>query len=182
MTQIIVAHEKHGTYYYPAGTYDEFAASALSILTERFEQGYWYHDPDEIDEWARENRPEEFIEILLSDTWPGNDASLEDKQAAVAEHKAGLQERYGDDLEVLDMKLRKLKKATDEWKIRNRERQAYREIKRVVEEQDASVYEWENSKGEMVSRGEPLAWRLLSERSDHEYERVELEGLQEVTS
>jgi len=181
MGEIIVAHEKHGESYWPASTPEEKAASALAILTERWNQGYWYHDPDEISEWALEHHPEEFIEILLADVWPGNDAPLEAKQAAVAVHKAGLQERYGDDQEVLDLKLRKLKKATDEWKVRNRERQAYQEIRRVVEEQDLGDYIYETRGGD-TRNGGPIAWRLLSDRSDHEYERVSLEQLQEATS
>ena len=180
MGQIIVTHEKHGTYYYAAGTYDEFAASALQILTERWEQGYWYHDPEASDRETQEWRPEALIENVVGELWPGWDAPLEAKQQAIVEFKLALQERYGDDEEVLAMKLKKLKVATEEYKQRARARKEYAEIKRVVEGQDASVYEWEASDGTMRTRNEPIAWKLLEDRSDHEYERVALEGLQET--
>jgi hypothetical protein len=42
--RILVAHEKHGTYYFPASTLDELSRSALTLLTERLDNGT-YRDP-----------------------------------------------------------------------------------------------------------------------------------------
>lgn len=43
--QIIVATEKHCTRYLDASTPEALAKSALKLLTERWNAGYWYHEP-----------------------------------------------------------------------------------------------------------------------------------------
>ena len=45
--KIIVAKEKHSTRYLDASTDKAFAGSALKLLTERWNEGYWYPPPDE---------------------------------------------------------------------------------------------------------------------------------------
>jgi hypothetical protein len=37
MTEVIVAHEKHGTFTY---------ATAVGLLKRRLDEGYWYYDDD----------------------------------------------------------------------------------------------------------------------------------------
>ncbi len=48
------------------------------------------------------------------------------------------------------------------------------EVKRVVREKDDSFVTYRSG------RKEPLAWKLVEDRSDYEYERITLEHLQEV--
>lgn len=50
----------------------------------------------------------------------------------------------------------------------------YQEVLRVVDEHDLSFVTYRSG------RKEPLAWKLVELRSDHEYEGVSLEHLQEV--
>lgn len=45
--RILVAKEKHGDFYYAAGDDDSLAVSALKILRERWDAGYWYEEPEE---------------------------------------------------------------------------------------------------------------------------------------
>lgn len=44
--RILILHEKHGTYYWPAETDTELYHSALKILTGRFMQNAYYYEPD----------------------------------------------------------------------------------------------------------------------------------------
>jgi hypothetical protein len=45
--QIIIAREKHGDYYLDASTPEQWARSALKLLTDRWKEGYYYHEPKE---------------------------------------------------------------------------------------------------------------------------------------
>lgn len=175
--RIIVCEEKHSTRYWDASTDEAWASSSLAILTQRWNDGYWYHDPDKLDVQTRQWRPEAMIDLVLGDLWPGWDASFEQQQDAVTRYSTQLREKYGDDPEVLQMKLKKLKVATDEYKHRAAWREGYAEIKRVVEEQDLGFVTIGSGRWE---RQEPIAWQCLSARSDHEYEHVELETLEEA--
>lgn len=42
---VLVAEEKHCTRYLRAGNLQELEASALKLLKERFDEGYWYYEP-----------------------------------------------------------------------------------------------------------------------------------------
>jgi len=44
--RILIAKEKHGTRYFDA-TGDKLYSAALKLLTERWEEGYWYEEPEE---------------------------------------------------------------------------------------------------------------------------------------
>jgi len=46
MTSVLVTNEKYGQSYYDASTPELLAASALTILRSRFEDGYWYYEPE----------------------------------------------------------------------------------------------------------------------------------------
>lgn len=61
---IIVCREKHVTDYWDASTPEAFAASALAILTSRWNQGYWYAHPDEV--FTPKYYPREIIEDVES--------------------------------------------------------------------------------------------------------------------
>lgn len=45
--RILVAKEKHGDYYFAADDAEQLAASALRLLRERWDAGYWYEEPEE---------------------------------------------------------------------------------------------------------------------------------------
>src|ERR1043166_6583517 len=182
MGQVIVCHEKHGEWYYDATTPEKFAESALKILTNRWKDGYWYYDPDELDKESLNSQyggRDRMIETLLPEGhWPGWDASEDLRVAAIKNYQDVLKDRYGDDPEVLELKTKKLNAAIKEYKWRREYRKWYALAKRIVEEQSTEIHTWIDSKGEPGTGNEPVAWVLLEDRSDHEYERVELEDLQ----
>lgn len=43
---VLLLHEKHGVGVFPANNDEDLFASALLVLTGRFRQGHWYHEPD----------------------------------------------------------------------------------------------------------------------------------------
>jgi hypothetical protein len=47
--EILITKEKHGEFYYDASTDEALAKSALKILTERWEEG-WYYEPEDVDD------------------------------------------------------------------------------------------------------------------------------------
>jgi hypothetical protein len=176
VSYVLVSKEKHGDYYYPAGTDEELAASALQILTERDAEGYWYHDPDKMDAESERYRAEELIwNVLPEGHWPGWDASEELRVAAINNYGKVLKEKYSDDKEVLDLKYKKYKRAVQDYKYRRAYREWYAEMREVVDNKDLSIVTFKSG------RKSPRAYEVLSNRADHEYEGVELERLQEVT-
>jgi len=176
MGEIIVAEEKHGTWYYPASTYEEFAASALHILTTRHEQGYWYPKPDEM---FPEDEDYEWAQTLPK-LIPGFplDGTKEEKAESIAAYRASLDEIT--DPTAKQVALKNLKSAINRHNDKKKYEREYEEIDRIVRERDTSEHTWTDSKGEERTRHEPKAWVILDNRSDHEYERVTLETLQEV--
>jgi len=53
---LLIFHEKHGNWHYDVPTENHYQAACLTVLTRRFEEGYWYHDPleEESHEWDPE--------------------------------------------------------------------------------------------------------------------------------
>jgi hypothetical protein len=45
--QLLVFEEKHGNRYFYIPDDKTLAAAALKVLTERYEEGYWYYEPGE---------------------------------------------------------------------------------------------------------------------------------------
>jgi len=156
MTKIIVCREKHGDYYWDASTPEAFAKSALAILTERFTQGWWYHNPDDDDglgksEWANKERKQN--EIVLAMSKEQIDVLPDDAKRAVLRRRKETEQQLKENAEARD------------W---------YQAAKLVVENQSLATV--------TVGRGVwerqiPVAWRLLEERTDYEYESVVLESL-----
>jgi hypothetical protein len=148
--RIIVAREKHYTRYLEASTDETWAKSALALLTERFRAGYWYYDPDdESNEYTIKAKGER--EALL---------------AVSQETLADLPHTVMVELE------KKIEEAKREEAALRDDRSRYLEIKRVVETQDLS---WEGA-GRRWAK--PHAWSLLEQRSEGEYEDVELEDVE----
>lgn len=176
MSYVLVTKEKHGDFYYDASTDEALAKSALAILTERWNQGYWYYDPDESDKETNEWRPEALVENHVGEAWPGWDVPYAERAAVLNAHMELLKIKYGDDAEILALKTRKFRAAIEEYKERCDYRKWYAEAKALVESQDADGVVTFKS-----GRTEAKAWWLLNERSDHEYEGVDLEPLQKVS-
>jgi hypothetical protein len=144
----MVAHEKHGTYYYDALTLDAWAKASLSLLKERFEAG-WYYDPEAPLSDFEVNYLAEYEKYLNQD-----EASVE----ALPEEARELVRRK----QAYAKSMKKEKAAYREW---------YQEMRNVVENRLLTILI--NGHGE----GRPLAFQLLYERHG-EYERVSLETLQ----
>lgn len=45
MGRVLILHEKHDTRHLVVDTDEQLQEKALEVLTERFEEGYWYYDP-----------------------------------------------------------------------------------------------------------------------------------------
>ncbi len=128
-TEILVVKEKHGTFYYDASTKEALNVSALKILKERWEEGYWYYHPDEL--------------------YSAEDMRIIDLNTVV---------------DVLK------KTAESHNRLAERERAQYN-----------SYVRWYERAKHAVDNDDPTeAYRLLSERSDHEYESVRVERIQNV--
>lgn len=176
MSYVLVTKEKHGDFYYDASTDEALAKSALAILTDRWNDGFWYIDPDELDQETQEWRPEALVQNHLGEAWPGWNATENERVAEINRYANDLKTKYGDDQEVYELKSKKFNAAIQEYKRRREYRKWYSEAKALVESQDAAAIVTFKS-----GRTESKAWRLLGERNDHEYEGVELEPLQEVS-
>lgn len=138
-SRIIVCHEKHGTFYHDASTPEAWAQSALKILTERFNDGYWYYDPRaEKHPFSLDLRRKRDELLAMTDDQISAIPS-EDAQRLLREKRALAQAEKREEDEMVEQ---------------------YERIRAVVVAQDGSE-----------------AWALLEERSDAEYERVELEDL-----
>jgi hypothetical protein len=151
-----VCEEKHSTRYWDATTFERFAEACLAILTERWEEGYWYHDPD--------------------DDGLGDSEWAEQRRAEIAKAKALTKEQLEalpEDARKSVLTLRREDRVTAEHDRQHRE--WYQRAKRVVEDQDMGTVTVGRNR---FARDEPEAWLLLQERSDAEYERVTLETLE----
>lgn len=151
MSQLIVCEEKHGTFYWPASTPEEWAESSLAILTERFNEGYWYYDPttEEPSEWSSK-----FM------------AAYERALALTIEEIAALPE---DAQKSIALTIKNGRRQADEDAEAH---QFYEKAKAIVEAQDAGFTTIGKGRYE---RQVPKAWLLLEAHSDHEYEQVTLE-------
>lgn len=144
---VLVEDGKHGRVTHSANTPEEFAQACFNIVKERVEQGYWY------DEWPVPDKP---FDVLDAEAI----AALPDDQKARAQRKA------------------------DEFKARVREAQANNDVvkraKELVANEDKTLIPRVVRPGtpdEKLLGYETNASRVLDQRSDYEYERVDLEEL-----
>lgn len=137
--QILICKENDCDRYLDASTPEQFARSALAVLTARYNEGYWYLTPDEIYD------PEE--PVLGDEQIQALPASLQEDARRHRER----QKREGS--ERAHYKL---------W---------YDRMETCVRDQDLSLL----GEGEHAT---PVAYRLLLERREHEYEWVELDELE----
>lgn len=147
--RVIVAKEKHEKRMLEATTDEAWAQSALALLTERFNDGYWYNDPSsDKSEWTVKKHKE-------------RSELLEMKEEVIAALPEFAQE---------DMR-RKIASARRDAAEDAKELQQYLRIKQVVESQDLS---WIGK-----NRGrQPWAWALLMARTEYEYEGVGLSEIE----
>lgn len=144
---VLVEDGKHGRVTHSADTPEEFAEACFNIVKERVEQGYWY------DEWPVPTKP---FDVLDADQI----AALAAEERERAQRKA------------------------DAYKREVREAQANNDVvkraKELVENEDKSLIPRVVKPGtpdERLLGYETAASRVLDQRKDYEYERVELETL-----
>lgn len=150
LNQIIIAKEKHGDRFYDASTPEAWAKNALKILTERWNEGYWYEDPDDDglgnSEWA-DKRREEYK-----------------KACALTEEEI---EALPEDARKTVLTMRKNAKRETEEDIMHRK--WYEQAKQVVEDQDLGTYLFGDRRAARTKAGKegryerkvPKAWALL---------------------
>src|ERR1051326_9011271 len=144
MGRIIVAHEKHSTDYYDAHTDEEWARSSLEILTRRWNDGYWYHKPDELFDDTSEWSGPTLAKIL-----PDYDASDDVetlKKKIEAYRQANIAVIPDDDARMLVAN--KLSKAIRRHNDKLRYVKEYDEIREVVESQDVSFVTYKSGRTE----------------------------------
>jgi hypothetical protein len=149
MNRLIYTNEKHGRFLYEADTDEQWSAQALQILSKRFSE-CWYYDPlAPIDPCTVEGYPEREKLLALTkeefDKIP-TEALKSQVSSQIAAAKAEI----------------KFDKQLSEW---------YQKAKKVVDEQDLSMITVGKGKWE---RQVPIAWYLLDQRTDGEYEQVTL--------
>jgi hypothetical protein len=144
---VLVEDGKHGRVTHSANTPEEFAAACFNIVKERVEQGYWY------DEWPVPDKP---FDVLDADQI----ASLPEDQQVRAKRKA------------------------DAYRREVREAQANNDVvkraKELVAANDQTLIPRVLRPGtpeEKLLGYETNASRVLDQRKDYEYERVDLETL-----
>lgn len=108
--RVLVAKEKHGTRMIDA---EDIGAAALKLLTERFEEGYWYLDPEQ-EEHPFSLKLREERDALLA---------LPDEEVA----------------KLPDAVKRERARAEADLAEDKRQHEEYEEIKRAIEERDGDA-------------------------------------------
>lgn len=166
-SRIIVAEEKHYTRYLDASTDEALARSALALLTERFNAGYWYSTPDAV--YPDDSKWSTSLKQLVPDYDPSADKEL--RIAALETYKSAL--ALIPDEEAKKLAIKNLNQAIRRENEKREYTKWYNEVKNLVESQDwQAVVTFKNGSTESK------AWRILSERSDAEYEHVTLEKVE----
>lgn len=148
--RIIVAQEEHSTRYMDASTDETWAQSALALLTERWNDGYWYNDPSENVGPVPMTRAE--IDVIT-------DPTLKFKAEAMNKDR---QDRH--------LRAQRDTKWYDEVKRVVTEQDASLIPVRYHMERDSAG----RLQRAGVAEFQPSAWRILRDREGYEYEGVEL--------
>lgn len=152
--KVLVCHEKHGEWYWDATTPTQFRRSALAILRARWSDGYWYPDPTDDGlgkgEWADKRR--------------------EEIRKANAMTKEQIEALPSDAAKAI-IRLRREDKQSRDWDARYSA--WYERAKAVLKDGAPDLVQVGTKTPRMVS----VAWGLLDERSDAEYEHVSLETM-----
>jgi hypothetical protein len=152
---VLVLKEKHGDSYYNATTREAFEENCLTILKQRFNEGYWYNTPDEV--FPKDSKWDTTIFQLIPD-FP-EDGTKEEKDTAISTWREANINVIPDE-EARALVAKKLSKAIKNYNERSRYIKWYKELERVVAEEDKEA-----------------AWRILDDRSDYEYEGISLENM-----
>ncbi len=129
---LLVFREKHGNRYFLVPTIKELYAAALKVITERFEEE-WFYEPDP-------------IEIT-----PSDDLTKADLER-IAKYS------YGEEF------VKAYKSYTEQKAEYDRDLAEYRRLEQAVKDEDGR-----------------MAWAILQERKDWEYENYSLESLEDVS-
>jgi hypothetical protein len=161
LMRILIARDKHETRYLNASTVEAWAASSLQLLRERLEQGWYWAPKDDEDglgtsEWADRRRVEIAEAMALTDeqieALPGR------LRHEVLKERAQARQSIADAAHA---------------------RAWVKEVTALVRNKDMAMVTVGRGRWE---RQEPKAWTYLYDRSDHEYEGVEVIDVEEPTA
>ena len=145
--RVLVFEEKHHTYHYYAPTISMRNAVCLQVLKRRVEEGFWYHEPKE---------PEcpEFLQV--------------NKEAVVICKKPGTWDQLSDnDLRVID-ELIKLISPSFHKLAERRMVQFKNSTNAYIEDK----HNWDLIQKAINDNDGNAAYKVLSARSDYEYEKM----------
>jgi hypothetical protein len=169
MANVLVQYGKHCDTFWPASTDEQLAKSALAILIDNASSYGWYCTPDEL--FPLDSKYTVTLEALV----PGyaDAADKEGREAAIIAY----QEQIASipDVDAQAVMKKKLGSAACNQKEKREYTKWYNAMREVVDNRD-----WRSNVTFKSGRTEPKSWYLLKQRGDYEYERVELEPLQEV--
>lgn len=149
---VLVLHEKHGDDYWRVNDDAELNRAALEILRRRDAEGYWYLEPKR--EW--------YVDVKDDDTITRFEAIPPETLAMLpAPTRAEMRAAYDEAKEHLRRAEPQLRRDQAWWRL----------MKGLLA-QPAEV-----SLARTNQAGRPLAWLVLQERGDGEYEGVSVEKL-----
>lgn len=137
---LLVFKEKHGTSYYHADNEAQLFAIALTVVRDRYEQGYWYGSEKDIEA----TRVEQSVRMAKLN-------GLRDELAK----------------QTHETVVRALKRDRDE-------------LEREINDNVEAIRFFDMAKRAVDERNGGLAWELLQDRSQYEYERFERERIETV--
>lgn len=153
MTSVLVTDEKHGNSYYDASTPELLAASALTILRDRFNDGYWYYEPKapELNYTDEQKSIMELTDEEIANLPVALRASTEKQRNSLLSNRKGREREYLLDKQWYDATVALLalpaKEAVKQTVVRGRNQYA---------------------------RTVPTALDLLEQRNDYQYESFEI--------
>lgn len=164
VTRIITFHGKHSDEVYDASTDEALSRACASVLKERYETG-WFYEPDKEDYFR--SRPGDGDILKLTDEALA--VLPEAIRAEFAEKKARLERREKDQQARYDADLR-------DW-------QKIVKLMSAETLDEAADMKWTRrytlSSGEKKVQVLGLAWAIVRERADYEYEGYDLTEVEE---
>lgn len=148
-TRIMIAHQKHGERFFDVSTPEKLAKASLKLLTDRWKEDCWYYPPE-----PASNRVK--LRFVNEDGTLYTDSQIETLPKAMQTSAKAERNAF--------------KMARSEYE---EEMRTYKEIERVVKEKDLSLVPFRKTEKR------PIAWILLNDRSDYEYERIEIVDTEE---
>ncbi len=150
MEKVLIIKEKHVTRYFDASTNELMYRAAYKILSERFELGYYYYEPQPLEERLANFKY----------------ASLTDKD--IANMPEGIREGIESNRQH---ELRQVDSITDDFK---RETLFWKCLLEVLTLPIDEAIEYKHNKMSRI----PTVWLLMNSRANHQYEGWEIEEIE----